>query len=102
MTDYSIQIDEIRQAKSLEEIRGISRQFSAKATAEGGILYSRLVGNVNSEIVAVELAGKTGFPIINETPRASRTGVRVDFSKRTFRKITLTPVSFFKEKSCHS
>ncbi len=70
MTDYSIQIDEIRQAKSLEEIRGISRQFSVKATAEGGILYSRLVGNVNSEVIAIELAGKTGFPIINETPRA--------------------------------
>ena len=31
-----------------------------------------------------------------------RIGVRVDFSKKTFRKNTLTLVSFFKEKSCHS
>ena len=32
----------------------------------------------------------------------SRTWVRVDFSKSTFRKITLIPVSIFKKKSCHS
>ncbi len=70
MTDYSSQIDQIRQAKSLEEIREIARQFSAKATGEGGVLYSRPVGNVSSERIALELAEKTGLPIINKTPRA--------------------------------
>ncbi len=70
MTDYSAQIDQIRQAKSIEEIREVARQFSAKSTGEGGILYSRPVGSVNSEIIALELSKKTGLPIINETPRA--------------------------------
>ena len=55
MTDYSIQIDEMRQAKSLEEIRGISWKFSAKSIGEGGILYSRPVESTNSEIIALEL-----------------------------------------------
>jgi hypothetical protein len=70
MTDYSTQIDQIKQAKSLEEIREVARQFSAKATGEGGILYSRPVGSVSSEVIALELAEKTDLPIINKTPRA--------------------------------
>ena len=70
MTDYSAQIDQIKQARSLEEIREVARQFSAKATDEGGILYSRPVGNVSSERIALELANETGLPIINKTPRA--------------------------------
>ncbi len=70
MTDYSTQIDHIRQAKSLEEIREIARLFSAEATGEGGILYSRPVGGVSSERIALEIADKTGLPIINKTPRA--------------------------------
>lgn len=70
MTDYSAQIDQIKQAKSLEEIREVARQFSAKATGEGGILYSRPVGSVSSERIALELAEETGLPIINKTPRA--------------------------------
>lgn len=70
MTDYSIQIDQIRKAESLEEIREIARQFPAKAVGEGGVLYSRPVGMVNSEIIALEFAEKTGQPIINKTPRA--------------------------------
>lgn len=70
MMDYSAQIEQIRQARSLEEIREIARQFSAKATGEGGVLYSRPVGKVSSEVIALELAEKTGLPIINKTPRA--------------------------------
>ena len=55
MTDYSNQIDQIKQAKSLEEIRKISRQLSAKATGEGGILYSRAGGSVSSEVIEAKL-----------------------------------------------
>jgi predicted metal-dependent TIM-barrel fold hydrolase len=72
MTDHSTQIDQIKQANSLEEIRDVSRQFSANATGEGGILYSRPVGSVNSEVIALELAKETGLPIINKTPRAEK------------------------------
>lgn len=64
MTDYSTQIHQIRQAKSLEEIREIARQFSAEATGEGGILYSRPVDSVSSDRIAFELAEETGLPII--------------------------------------
>jgi uncharacterized protein YcfJ len=70
MIDYAIYIRQIRQAESLEEIRDIARQFSAKAEGEGGILYSRPVGSVSSERIALEFAERTGVPIINKTPRA--------------------------------
>lgn len=70
MTDYADQIERIRKATSLEEIQGIAHQYSAKAVGEGGILYSGYVGEVKSEVLAVELAEKTGLPIINNTPRA--------------------------------
>jgi hypothetical protein len=70
VTDYSAQIDQIRQAKSLEEIREVARQFSAKSNGEGGILYSRPVGSVSFERIALELADQTGLPIINKAPRA--------------------------------
>ena len=64
MTDYSTQIDQIKQAKSLEEIRKVSRQFSAKATGDGGILYSGLVGNVSSERIAMDYT-----PCVGRNPR---------------------------------
>jgi hypothetical protein len=64
MTGYSTQIDQIKQAKSLEEIREVARQFSAKAAGEGGILYSRPVGSFSSERIAFELAEETVLPII--------------------------------------
>ncbi len=70
MTDYSGQIEQIKKANSLEEIQEVARKFSAKASGEGGILYSRPVGGVNSEAIALELSEKTGLPIINKTPRA--------------------------------
>lgn len=70
MTSYADEIVKIRQAASLEDIRNIARNFSAKASGEGGILYSGPVGDVTSEAIAKELALRTGVPIINETPRA--------------------------------
>lgn len=70
MADYSAQISRIRQAQSLDEIRDVARQFSAQAMGDGGVLYSRPVGGVTSEVIALELAKKGGLPVINETPRA--------------------------------
>lgn len=72
--DYARQIEQIRKAASLEEIQAIARQYPAKAVGEGGILYSRPVGDVSSEAIAKELAGKTGEPIINNTARAQFLG----------------------------
>ncbi|UYB53457.1 hypothetical protein OCJ37_05790 [Xanthomonas sp. AM6] len=68
--DYSKHIEQIKKATSLEEIQAIARQYPAKAIGEGGILYSRPVGDVSSEVIAKELASKTGEPIINNTARA--------------------------------
>ena len=70
MTDYTAEMDQIRRAKSLDDIQEIARKLSAKASSEGGILYSRDVGKVESMQIAIELAEKTGLPIINKTPRA--------------------------------
>jgi hypothetical protein len=68
--DYSKQIEQIKRATTLEEIQAVARQYPAKATADGGILYSRPVGEVSSEAIALELSSKTGLPVINNTPRA--------------------------------
>ncbi|QDH70352.1 XVIPCD domain-containing protein [Marilutibacter alkalisoli] len=70
MMDHGPQIERIRNATSLEEIREVVREFSAKATGDGGVLYSRPVGDVPSESIAKELARQAGLPIINDTPRA--------------------------------
>lgn len=70
MTDYSAQIAQIKRANSLEDIRDVARQFSAQATRGGGVLYSRPVGNVSSEMIAIEMADKASLSIINNTPRA--------------------------------
>ncbi|MGO4259185.1 hypothetical protein [Lysobacter sp. TAB13] len=72
--DYSEQIRRIRKAATLEEVQAIAREFPAKAVGEGGVLYSRPVGSVSSESIALELASKTGEPIINNTPRAQFLG----------------------------
>lgn len=74
MTDYTRQIERIEAAQSLDEIRTIVRSSPAQAQGEGGILYSGKVGNVPSEIIAKELAHKTGLPIINDTARAQFLG----------------------------
>ncbi|MGH8082061.1 MAG: hypothetical protein ACREP7_15915, partial [Lysobacter sp.] len=68
------QIAKIRKAASLEDIQAVARTYPAKAVGEGGYLYSRPVGSVSSESIALELASKTGEPIINNTPRAQFLG----------------------------
>jgi len=68
--DYVDQIRRIRQAGSLQEIQAIVREYPAKAVGEGGYLYSRPVGDVSSETIALEMAARTNEPIINHTPRA--------------------------------
>ena len=70
MTDYVRQIERIESAQTLDEIRAIVRSFPAQTQREGGILYSGNVGKVPSEVIAKELARKTGLPLINDTPRA--------------------------------
>jgi hypothetical protein len=44
MRDYSSQIEQVKNAKSLDEIEEIVRKFDAKTMVDGGILYSRNVG----------------------------------------------------------
>ena len=70
MTNYSRQIDEINTSQSLDELRAVANSFRAEVQGEGGILYSGKVDNIPAEIIAKELARKTGLPIINDTPRA--------------------------------
>ncbi|MBB4125838.1 hypothetical protein GGR77_001109 [Xanthomonas translucens] len=91
--DYSKQIEQIEKARSLEEIRAIARQYPAKAIGDGGILYSRPVGEVSSEVIAKELASKTGEPIINNTPRAQFLG-----NKQVEEVITDAAARIFKEQ----
>lgn len=91
MSGYERQIERIRAAGSIEDIQRIAREFSAQATGEGGILYSRPVGGVSSEIIAKELSARTGDPIINDTPRGrflANTDVELaikESAKRIFR-----------------
>lgn len=70
MSDHAASISLIEKARSLDEISEIARSYSAKSVNQGGILYSRWVGDVSSEVMAVELSERTGLPIINDTPRA--------------------------------
>lgn len=70
MTAYAEEIERISKADTLEEIRRVAAGFPATAKKPGGILYSGKVGGVNAEAIALELAKKTGLPIVNRTPRA--------------------------------
>ncbi|MFA1726901.1 XVIPCD domain-containing protein [Xanthomonas nasturtii] len=70
MSDQATSISLVKNAKSLDEISTIAKSFSARAGDQGGVLYSRWVGDVPSEIMAVEISDNTGLPIINDTPRA--------------------------------
>jgi hypothetical protein len=70
MTDYTTQIEQINAARSLDEIHAIARLFPAQALSDGAILYTGKVGSVDANVIAQELARKTGLPIINGTPRA--------------------------------
>ncbi|WP_343243264.1 XVIPCD domain-containing protein [Xanthomonas nasturtii] len=68
--DYSSEIERIKQSSSLDEISELARRYSASAQEAGGVLYSRPIGSVSSETVALEVARQSGEPVINETPRA--------------------------------
>lgn len=70
VTDYSVQLGRIAKASSLDEIAEVTSHLSARAADKGGVLYSRGVGDISSEVLAKEIAAKTGLPIINDTPRA--------------------------------
>ncbi|MGS1121006.1 hypothetical protein ACFCQI_07335 [Rhodanobacter sp. FW102-FHT14D06] len=74
MTDYSRQIERIKAAQSLDEIRAVANTNPVQAQGEGAILYSGKVGEVRSEVIAKELAHKTELSIINDTPRARLLG----------------------------
>ncbi|MFA0922500.1 hypothetical protein [Xanthomonas fragariae] len=95
MSDHAASISLIEKAESLDEISQIARSFSAKSVDQGGILYSRWVWNVSSEVMAVELSDRTGLPIINDTPRANflmeaRTAIE-DKASEIFRSQGLPP-----------
>ncbi|MBP1475646.1 hypothetical protein J7I44_15150 [Frateuria sp. MAH-13] len=70
MISHAGQIQRIKQAATLEDIRSIVRELPAQAGREGGVLYSGWVGSVRAESIALEISRRTGLPIINETPRA--------------------------------
>lgn len=70
MTDYSSLTEQVRNAQSLDEILAVTRLSSANSVTDGGILYSRDVGQTSSEVIAKELSARTGLAIINDTPRA--------------------------------
>lgn len=63
-------IEKISGADTLEQIREITAAFPARAETEGAILYSGKIAGVRAETIALELAHKTGLPIINHTFRA--------------------------------
>jgi hypothetical protein len=69
MTAYSDAVVQILNAATLDEIRSIATQFSAKASGSGGILYSGDIANTYSGNLALQLAEKTGLSIINRTAR---------------------------------
>ncbi|MGS1121004.1 XVIPCD domain-containing protein [Rhodanobacter sp. FW102-FHT14D06] len=93
MTDYSRQIDQIKAAQSLDDIRAVAKAFPVQARSEGAILYSGKVGEVRSEVIAKELAHKTGLSIINDTPRAQFLG-----SKRVYDAIADSTQRILKEQ----
>ena len=70
MDDYSKQIEEIKQARSLEDIQKIASRFPATANGEGGALYSGKVGATTSHDIVLELAEHAHLNIIDNTPRA--------------------------------
>ncbi|CAM5469853.1 hypothetical protein [Rhodanobacter lindaniclasticus] len=70
MNNDPAQIEQIKSAQTLDDIRAVARTFSAQAQGNGGIFYSGYVGEIRSEVIARELAHKTNLAIINDTSRA--------------------------------
>ena len=52
MSDYSSQLEQVKNARSLDEINRIVSHFDPKSTVYDGILYSRDVGNTSSGLIA--------------------------------------------------
>ena len=52
MSDYSSQLEQVKNARSLDEINRIVGQFDPKSTVYDGILYSLNVGQTSSELIA--------------------------------------------------
>ncbi|SMQ97709.1 hypothetical protein PD5205_03554 [Xanthomonas fragariae] len=53
MNDYSSDVELIKNSRSLDEIASIAKRYSAKATKDGGILYSGRIGEVSSGTLSV-------------------------------------------------
>ena len=62
-------LDRISNAKTLEDIRAVVREYSAKASGNGAALYSGVIGDVPANRHAVEYARVTQSSIIDSSPR---------------------------------
>jgi len=62
-------LDRIIKARTLEEIRVVVREYSAKASGNGAALYSGAVGDLSANSHAAEYAQITRSSIIDTTPR---------------------------------
>ena len=98
--------------RTLNELRELAKQVDIDSPGKVTVLYSGDMADRVSAwnvVKAMEVAGENvrlidrteinkflnSREFISATADAhGRIGVRVDFSKKTFRKITLTPVSF--------
>jgi hypothetical protein len=61
-------IERIRAANTLEGIRSVTREHSAKASDKAASLCSGRVGNVSANDLAVEHAKRSRASIINNAP----------------------------------
>jgi len=62
-------IERIKNASTLENIRAVVREYPAKTSGNVPALYSGWVGSVSANDLAVEYAMSTRTSIINNTPR---------------------------------
>ena len=70
MPEHAREVEAIRSAKTLAELQAVVNGFPAEAAGDGGVLYSRPVGTMQSQLIALEVAKQTGLQIIDDTPRA--------------------------------
>ena len=59
MTDYSSAISQINGANSLDAIKAIVNQYSAKAVGPGAILYTGNVGSTSAHDIALSIVEKS-------------------------------------------
>jgi hypothetical protein len=62
-------VERIKAAVALDEIRAVSREYSAKSSGELAALYSGRVGALSANDLAVEYAENVRASIVNNTPR---------------------------------